>query len=112
MSRPPLRVINVLSHGPAYELLSPTHRLAYAWSDEPGRELGVVNREWPGELGRWVLRGTDALEWEVWQPDARADRLLEHRFDDGVMHRLFPATEHEYRPGIFRHVRGLASGAM
>jgi glycosyltransferase involved in cell wall biosynthesis len=112
VSNPPLSVINVLPHGPGYELLSEQRAFLHSWTTASGETAGIVNREWPGELGRWVLQHTDRYRWEVWQPDTRVDRPVAHTFDDGVVHRLFPAYGRTFRPGFFRPVRGVASSAL
>jgi glycosyltransferase involved in cell wall biosynthesis len=105
----PRVVINLLQHGPAYELLSEGRTFLKEWSTSTGQPVGIVNREWPGDLGRWVLRTSDQYRWELWQPDTRADRPYSHQFDDGVIHRLFPAQPHIFRPGVLRPVSGVIS---
>lgn len=105
----PITVINVLSHGPGYRLLSEQRQFLQAWDSSSGEKVGIVNREWPGDLGHWVLNGSHRLRWEVWQPDVRADQVYSHRFDDGVVHRLFPAHERVFRPGLLRPVPGVES---
>jgi glycosyltransferase involved in cell wall biosynthesis len=108
----PIAVINVLPHGPGYELLSEQRTFLQQWTVASGQTAGIVNREWPGELGHWVLQTTDRYRWEVWQPDTRVDRPVAHTFDDRVVHRLFPAYGRIFRPGFFRPVRGVASSAL
>ena len=105
-------VLNVLSHGPGYELLSDGRSLLQSWPVAGGQTAGIVNREWPGELGRWVLAETERYAWEVWQPDTRVDRPLAHTFADGVVHRLFPAQPTVFRPGLLRPVPGVRSPSL
>jgi glycosyltransferase involved in cell wall biosynthesis len=112
VSQAPITVINVLPHGPGYELLSEKRSFLHSWTTASGQTAGIVNREWPGELGHWVLQHTDRYRWEVWQPDTHVDRPVAHTFDDGVVHRLFPAYARIFRPGFFRPVGGVASAAL
>jgi len=105
-------VVNVLSHGPGYGLLTDQRGFLQSWQTPSGETVGIVNREWPGHLGHWVLEQSDRFRWEVWQPDIRADRPYAHEFPDGVTHRLFPARTRVFRPGLFRPVDGVESPSL
>lgn len=107
-----MRVINLLPHGPAYHVLSEEKQPLAEWKRRDGAQLAIVNREWPGELGRWVLATSAAYSWEVWQLDPRADAIYTYEFEDGVIHRLLPAVERVYRPGLLRPVSGIWSSAV
>jgi len=52
-------------------------------------------------LGEAILKETDRYEWEVWQPDLRADKIYSKTLDTGITHRLFPAEERSLRMGIW-----------
>jgi hypothetical protein len=105
-------VVNVLPHGPGYDLLSEQRPFLQSWTTASGQTAGIVNREWPGELGHWVLPQTNRYRWEVWQPDTRVDQPVVHVFEDGVVHRLFPASRRVFRPGFFRPVDAVASASL
>ena len=88
-----------MPHEPAYHF-SPDEKPDVWWEKPDGGLLGFWTREWPDLLGEAVLEQTDKYEWEVWQPDYRADRIYSKTLETGVTHRLFPAKERKYRPGI------------
>jgi len=99
-----------MPHGPAYPFAG-DERPPICWERPDGGVVGFWPREWLDFLGEAVLRVTDRYDWEVWQPDYRADRIYSHRLDTGVTHRLFPAEDRVYRPGIKRQ-RGMCSPSM
>ncbi len=63
--------------------------------------MGFWPREWLDLLGEAILKETDRYEWEVWQPDLRADKIYSKTLDTGITHRLFPAEERSLRMGIW-----------
>lgn len=81
------------------------------WEKPDGSWLGFWPREWLDILGEAVLKETDKYNWEVWQPDYRADQIYSKTLETGVIHRLFPAEEKLYRPGI-RPQKGFFSETM
>ncbi len=107
-----MRIVNILPHGPFYELLSERKAPLHEWPSQNGQRVAIVNREWPGQLGQWVLARTNRYDWEVWQPDTHAPEALAHVFDDGIIHRLFPARDHAFRRGFLRPSRDPFSSAL
>ena len=103
-------VVNIMPHGPAYHF-APHVRPDVAWEKPGGTWVGFWPREWPDLLGEAVLKCSQDYEWEVWQPDLRADQVYSRTLETGVTHRLFPATEQVYRPGL-RSQAGMYSEAM
>ena len=99
-----------MPHGPAYDFC-PDEKPDVWWERPDGSWLGFWTREWPDLLGEAVLKQTDQYEWEVWQPDYRADRIYSKTLETGVTHRLFPAEERTYRLG-FEPRKGFFSEAM
>jgi len=93
------KIINIMPHGPCYHY-SPDEKPDYWWEKPDGSWLGFWTREWPDLLGEAVLSVSDQYGWEVWQPDFRADKIYTKQLDTGLIHRLFPAKEKIYRPGI------------
>jgi hypothetical protein len=104
------KIISIMPHGPAYHF-SPDEKPDIYWEKADGSLVGFWPREWLDFLGEAVLKVTDRYEWEVWQPDYRADRIYSKTLETGVIHRLFPAEEKFYRPGI-RSQKGIFSKAM
>lgn len=85
------RIINILTHEPDYRFLHDKDRPPVSWDTPDGQWVGIYRNEIPDKLGEEVLKYTDEFEYEVWQPDYRADEVYSHRFEDGLVHRLFPA---------------------
>ncbi len=85
------RVINILSHEPDYRFIADEDRPEVSWDTPDGKWVGIYRNEIPDKLGGEVLKYTDEFEYEAWQPDFRADKVYSHRFEDGLVHRLFPA---------------------
>ncbi len=103
-------VINIMPHGPAYHF-SPDENPDIYWEKPDGAIVGFWKREWPDLLGEAILKETDRYEWEVWQPDYRADKIYSKAIETGVTHYLFPAEERIYRPGIVS-LKGVYSKAI
>jgi glycosyltransferase involved in cell wall biosynthesis len=94
------RIINILPHKPDYDYLKDKPRPAVNWDTADGQWVGIYRNEIPDKLGEEILKYTDEYEFEVWQPDYRADKIYSHRFDDGLVHRLFPAKDLQKLHGI------------
>jgi len=99
-----------MPHGHAYDF-SLDKKPDIWWEKTDGSWLGFWTREWPDLCGEAVLKETDRYDWEVWQPDYRAERIYSKTLDTGVIHRLFPAKLKVYRPGI-KSKTGFFSEAM
>ena len=87
------RVINILPHKPDYDYLQDKPRPKVNWDTPGGQWVGIYRNEIPDKLGEEILKYTDEYEYEVWQTDYRADKMYTHRFEDGLVHRLFPAED-------------------
>lgn len=107
-----MKVVNVVPH-PQWRP-PPGTTLLREWSLPGGRSVFIGGREWAGQLGHWVLAGAGrhGWEWEVWQPETEADLIYAHAFEDGVVHRLFPAEERVYNWGGLRPERRINSRVM
>jgi len=104
------KIISVMPHGPAYSF-SPNEKPEICWEKPDGNFVGFWPREWLDFLGEAVLKKTDKYDWEVWQPDYKADKVYSKTLETGVTHRLFPSEERVYRLGI-RSQKGVFSRAM
>lgn len=103
-------IINIMPHGPAYHF-SPHEKPDIFWEKSDGSWLGFWPREWADLLGEAVLKVTEQYDWEVWQPDSRADQVYSKALSTGIRHLLFPATEKVYRPGV-RTAKGIYSAEI
>ena len=92
-----------MPHGPAYHYL-PDEKPDFWWEKQDGSWLGFWTREWPDLLGEAVLKETNQYDWEVWQPDYRADKIYSKYLNTGVTHKLFPAHEKKYGSGAFSEI--------
>ena len=105
------KIINVLPHIPDYEFLQSEPRPPVNWDTPDGNWVGIYRNEIPNKLGREVLKFTNEFEYEVWQPDYRADKIYSHKFEDGLVHRLFPAEDVQELHG-FKVIKEINSPAM
>lgn len=93
MERAKTKIINILYHPPAYESYRNSPRPEINWDTPDGSWVGIWGYDIPNQFGNEILRLTDEFEYEVWQPDLRADKVYSHRFENGMLHALFPAHE-------------------
>lgn len=89
-----LKVIYLMQDLPPYEYYVNAPRPSVNWDTPNGSWVGIWGYEWGDLLGKSILAYHPEYEFEVWQPDLRADKLYSHRFDNGLCHKLFPATIH------------------
>lgn len=93
-------IISILYHEPDYDYMEDKKRPAVNWDTSDGNWVGIYRNEIPDKLGEEILKTTDEFEYEVWQPDYRADKMRSHRFEDGLVHRLFPAQRVKVLRGL------------
>ena len=87
------RIVNILPHKPDYDYMQDKSRPEVNWDTPNGEWVGIYRNEIPDKLGEEILKCSTDFEFEVWQPDYRADKMYSHRFEDGLVHRLFPAED-------------------
>lgn len=104
------QIISIMPHGPAYHF-SPDKKPDIYWKKSDESLVGFWPREWLDRLGGAILKETGRYDWEVWQPDYRADKVYSKTLETGVTHYLFPAIEKTYRLGI-RTQKGFFSEEM
>ncbi len=94
------KIINILPHKPDYDYLKDKPRPEVNWDTPDGNWVGIYRNEIPDKLGEEILKYSGEFEFEVWQPDYRADKMYSHRFEDGLVHRLFPAEDIKNLHGV------------
>lgn len=95
-------ILNIIDHPPAYAQLGNRGRPSASW-DVPGDSwVGIWGYDWADLVGHNLLAVTDEFEYEVLQPDFRADRAYCTRLESGVVHRLFPAASRSRWYGLKR----------
>ncbi|MGE5343001.1 MAG: glycosyltransferase family 4 protein [Candidatus Omnitrophota bacterium] len=87
-----IKIINILPDAPWYDGFRHQPRPAIHWDTAQGQWVGIWGADWPDLIGKEVLKLTDQFDYEVWQPDLGADNVYSHRFENGLIHRLFPAS--------------------
>jgi glycosyltransferase involved in cell wall biosynthesis len=86
------KIINILPHPPAYEYIRNNERPKINWDIPNGSWVGMWRGDWPDLIGSEILKLTKEFEYEVWRSDLRADRIYCHRFENGIIHKSFPAV--------------------
>jgi hypothetical protein len=87
-----LKVINIVNHPPAYEGHRDRPRPKINWDTPNGSWVGIWGYEWHDIIGNNTLSVADDIEYEVWQPDQRADRIYQHTFETGLVHKIIPGN--------------------
>lgn len=87
-----LKVININPYAPAYDLYK-ENRPPINWNTSTGSWVGIWGYSWSDVLGNEVLKNTDEIDYEVWRPDLRADKIYSHRFESGVVHKSYPGIQ-------------------
>lgn len=105
------KIINILPHPPCYEAYLKEPRPHINWDTPFGQWVGIWGYDWPDQLGGQILKITDKFEYEVWQPDLRADKIYSHSFENGLTHRLFPAKNKLVLYG-FKPINHIYSGIL
>ena len=95
-----IKVINIVNHPPAYEGHRGRPRPEVNWDLPDGSWVGIWGYEWHDIIGKHVLNVADDIIYEVWQPDLRADKVYEHTFENGLIHKLFPAVQKKFIHGF------------
>ncbi len=98
-----LKIVNIVNHEPAYEHYKDRGKPEIYWDDPKGEWVGILGLEWHDRQGNLTLEVSDDIEYEVWQPDYRASKIYEHRYENGLIHKFFPAVDKKYYHGL--HVR-------
>jgi glycosyltransferase involved in cell wall biosynthesis len=88
-----IKVINILPHSPVYDCISTDWRPEICWDISNNSYVGFEGRDWADLIGNEVLKLENDIEYEVWQPDLRAAKIYSHQFENGLIHKLFPAKE-------------------
>ncbi|MCB9274498.1 MAG: glycosyltransferase [Lewinellaceae bacterium] len=86
------KVVFVIPHIPDYDDMADMPRPDINWDTPDGNWVGIWGLDWGNQIGDNILKYFPELEFEVWQPDLRADKVYSHTFESGVVQRLIPAS--------------------
>lgn len=92
MMKKDIKIIHIMSHGPPYHLY-PNIDPPINWKSKHGEIVGLWDYEWGDIIFSKLIEfsGVDNFQFEVWQPDFKADKIYSYYFSNGLVHRLFPA---------------------
>jgi len=105
------KIISIMDHPPAYDWHADQPRPAANWDTPAGQWVGISGYDWPDQLGRAVRAETSEFDYEIWQPDLRADKIYESALGDGLVHKQFPAVGKKHFYGVKR-IATVSSPAM
>lgn len=94
-----MKIIFIISFPPAYNYSNNTLP-DYSWRNPVGEIVGVWRQDRGHVFAKDVKKLYPEIEFEVWRPDYRADKEYVHKFDDGVVHRSFPAQKRIFFRGL------------
>jgi len=86
------------------DLAEPIH----SWKNSEGEMIGVWIQDHAHYFGFNLLKFYPSLIFEVWRPDYRAEKVYEHTFENGLVHRSFPSEKISYQQGFLRKTREYA----
>lgn len=93
LSQTKMRVIMIMAFSPKYEYTTKdTFKTIHSWENDKGEFMGVWIEDHAHKFGFNLLKYYPSVNFEVWRPDYRAERVYEHTFENGLVHRSFPAV--------------------
>lgn len=98
------KIIFLIAFSPKYAYLPGNDILNWAsrvWTNEQGDKIGIWKEDWGNQLGFKFKEFSPTIDFEVWRPDIRADKIYEHIFENGVINKSFP-VRHRYFFNGFR----------
>jgi len=82
-----------MGNPPAYDMYENKPRPEINWNISNGDWVGIWGYDWANIIGNEVLKVTSEIDYEVWQPDYRANQVYKHEFENRLVHILFPASK-------------------
>jgi glycosyltransferase involved in cell wall biosynthesis len=91
-----LKVIFIIPFPPTYESFNDSSIKEDNLTDpyqinSKGEKVFFFRQDWGGIIGEHVMQAANTVDWEVWRPDFRADKVLSHRFENNLVCKSFPA---------------------
>ncbi|MCK5055855.1 MAG: glycosyltransferase [Candidatus Aminicenantes bacterium] len=85
-----MKIINIIHFPIAYHMLENVKPVV-KWKTGNGRWCGLWRGNWSQRLGDAILNTGKKIDYEVWRPDLRADKVYSHVFENGLIYKLFPS---------------------
>ena len=95
-----VKIINISPYPPAYALYLGKPRPLINFDTNNSQWVGIWRGEVADRFGIEILKLTNDIEYEIWKPDLRADKIYSHTFEDGITHRSFPAVRSKELFGV------------
>jgi len=95
-----IKVINIYNESVPYGIFPREYWIDPGWKTNNRDWVGIWFENFLNHLGREILKLTKEFTYEVWQPDLRADKTYKHVFDDGLIHKSFPAVNKKTLYGV------------
>jgi glycosyltransferase involved in cell wall biosynthesis len=102
------KVINIMSMLPPYSVYGEDNRPRVWWPTSRGSWVGIWGYDWDDQIGQEILRVNNEFNFEVWQPDLRANKIYSCIFPNGLVHRLFPAEKHKRYYGYKKEIYAIS----
>ena len=96
-----MRIIYIITFPPKYEYLSGPEP-DFVFRNCKDETIGVWRIDWGHVIAKNVKKFFPEVQYEVWRLDYRAEKEYVHVFDDGVIHRSFPAQSVNFLAGLKR----------
>lgn len=98
-----LHIIFFITFSPKYEYFGPdSAQPIHQWTNNKGELVGVWKEDFGHMFGFKLLEKYPRISFEVWRPDIRADKIYEHTFENGLIHRSFPSKTVKLTPGLIQ----------
>ena len=75
-------------------------RAAKIWKNNKGQKIGIWSEDWGNQLGAEFKKKYPDINYEVWRPDIRADKIYKYKFENGVINKSFPVNKGISMSGI------------
>jgi len=85
-----MKIINIVPFPFAYYILE-NEEPSVKWEIKNGSWCGIWEGNWSQRLGDALLNAGYKINYEVWRPDLKADKVYSHTFENGLIYKLFPA---------------------
>lgn len=101
-----IHIIAILGFSPKYEYEEDENKIIatsiHYWRNKKGELIGVWKEDSMHHRGFFFLECYPDIIWEAWRPDIRADKVYEHTFENGFIHKSFPVSYIKTWNGIRR----------